>query len=180
VVLTLAISADSFTTSWFSGALHKKLGVSLGFKLPFIFSLGRTFFILSGITAGLYAASVLSDFSYVMGLSLLFILGIKLILESLNFNPEERVILVDNTKTMILLALATSLNSLFIGIGFGIIGIGLLTPGAVTLVSVALFSFAGVTVGRIQGYRPVIRFTGLASGLVILIIVIRLLILNFI
>jgi manganese efflux pump family protein len=180
VVLTLAISADSFTTSWFSGALHKKLGISLGIKLPFVFSVGRTLFMITGVTAGLYLASVLSDYSYMMGLSMLMIPGIKLILESLNFNPEEKVILVDNTKTMILLTLATSVNSLFAGIGLGLIGIGLFMPGVVTLVSVAVLSFAGITTGRIFGYKPTIRFAGLAAGVLMLIIILRLMFLNFI
>ncbi len=170
VVIVLAMAADSFATSWFTGALHKKLSVKLDISLPLMFTAGRTMMLSLGIGAGWYAASLIPDYSFLIGLSLLLVIGIKPVIEALKFNPEEKVILVDDSRTMLLLSLAVSISSFFAGIGLGMAGSGLLVPVIVTAISVLVFSSAGIKAGETFGYKPIVRFSGLITGIVILII----------
>lgn len=178
-VLTLAVIADSFTIAWFSSALHSKLAVKLDAKLPLAFSAARTVFMVIGLGAGMYAAALFPDYSSLTGLFLLSIVGIKLGVESVNFNPEEKVILIDNHKTMVLLAVAGGANTFFAGIALGIAGVSFKTPIIFVLVVTAFLSYAGIKAGKIKGYKPQIKYTGLVSGVLIVAIVIRHLVLHF-
>jgi putative Mn2+ efflux pump MntP len=178
-ILTLAVIADSFTIAWFSSALHNKLAVKLDAKLPLAFSSARTVFMAVGLGAGFYAAALFPDFSSLTGLFLLSIVGIKLGIESVNFNPEEKVILIDNHKTMVLLAIAGSANTFFAGIALGLAGVSIATPLIIVLIVTALLTYAGIKAGKYKGYKPRIKYTGLVSGVVIVAIVIRHLVQHF-
>ncbi len=180
VFIVLAIAADGFATSWFTAALHKKLNEKLDFKFPLFISAGRTLLMTIGILAGFYAGSLMPESNYLIGLSLLTVVGIKSGIEAFNFNPEERVIFVDNNKTMLLLALAGSIGAFITGIGLGVAGCGLIFTIAVTATSTLILSSLGVKAGQTYGYKPEIRFAGLLPGIVIVAIWLRLLTLNFI
>lgn len=178
VIIVFALAADGFTTSWFSGALHKKLSVKLGGGLPVFFSAGRALFMALGIGAGLMATSFMPDHSYKVGMAFLMVIGVKYGIDALKFNPEEKIFLVDDNKTMLLLTLAGSISTFFAGIGLGMAGSGFWLPVAAVALSVFVFSLAGVWAGEKYGYQPKIRFAGLIPGIVILIIWLRLLIFN--
>jgi putative Mn2+ efflux pump MntP len=178
VIIVLALAADGFTTSWFTGALHKKLSVKPGAGLPVFFSAGRTVFMALGIGAGLLAASFMPDHSYRFGMALLLVVGVKYGIDALKFNPEERIFLIDDNKTMLLLTLAGSISTFFAGIGLGMAGSGFWLTVATAALSVFVFSLAGVWAGEKYGYKPKVRFAGLIPGIVILIIWLRLLIFN--
>lgn len=178
VIIVLALAADSFTTSWFTGALHKKLSVKLGAGLPVFFSAGRTLSMALGIGAGLWATSFLPDYNYKVGMALLLVVGLKYGIDALKFNPEEKIFLVDDNKTMLLLTLAGSISAFFAGIGLSMAGSGFWLPVIAAALSVFVFSHAGVWAGENFGYKPKVRFAGLIPGMVMLIIWIRFLILN--
>ncbi len=178
VFIVLAITADSFATSWFTGALHKKLNEKLDIKFPLFISAGRTVLMAVGIAAGFYASSLMPESNYLIGLSLFSVIGIKNGIDAWNFNPEERVIFVDNHKTMMLLAIAGSMGAFITGIGLGLAGCGLLFTLAVAAISTIIFSSLGVKAGKSFGYKPEIRFTGLLPGIVIIVIWLRMLIFN--
>ncbi len=180
VVLAFAMATVSFIISWFSGALHRKLSVNLHAGFPLFLAIGRTLMIALGIVAGLYGASLITEFSFPAGLILLIVIGIKLGIEALNFNPEERVVLIDNRKTMLLLIIAGSINTFFAGMGLGLVGSSFLVPALTTFIAVSLLSFTGIMAGKKYGYKPTLRFAGLIPATVIIIIGLRLLILNLI
>ncbi|MHC1777325.1 MAG: manganese efflux pump MntP family protein [Lentimicrobium sp.] len=178
ILIVLAITADSFATSWFTGALHKKLNEKLDAKFPLFISAGRTVLMAIGIVAGFYAGSLMPGSGYLIGLTLISVIGIKNGIDAWNFNPEERVIFVDNNKTMVLLALAGSIGAFLTGIGLGIAGVGLIFTVAVTAVSTLLFSSSGILAGKFFGYKPEIRFAGFLPGIVVIGIWLRMIILN--
>lgn len=178
VIIVLALAVDSFTTSWFTGALHKKLSVKPGAGLPVFFSAGRTLFMALGIGAGLWATTFLPDQNYKVGMALLLVVGLKYGIDALRFNPEEKIFLVDDNKTMLLLTLAGSISTFFAGIGLGMAESGFWLPVIAIALSVFVFSKAGLWAGEKFGYKPKIRFAGLIPAMVMLIFWIRLLILN--
>jgi len=180
LILSVALAADSFVTSYFSGALHKKLNYRLDFKLPVFLPVVRLLFLISGIVAGQFLSSFLTDYVFMSGLSVLSVVGIKLGFESIRFYPEEKVILIDNYRTTFLITIAGSINTLLAGTGLGILGTGLAIPSLITLPAVVIFSCAGILAGKAFGYRPSVRFFGLISGILILSVTIRLFILNLI
>lgn len=179
-VISLALAADCFVTTWFSGALHKKLGIRLDFKLPVILSSGRVMFLVIGIVAGQFLSSFLTDYIFMTGLSVISIVAIKLGVESLRFYPEEKVILIDNYKTAFLITMAGSFNTLIAGTGLGIFGSGLTMPSLITFFAVACFSIAGILAGKAYGYKPSIRFFALFSGILIFLVMLRLFIFHMV
>lgn len=173
VLISFALASDSIVSSWFSGALHGKLKLKLDSELSIFHAAGRVLFLAGGLSAGSLLTSLLTDFTVLTGLSVLSIVGIKLMVESIRFNPEERVFLLDNYRTKLLVTIAGSINTLFAGMGLGIAGTGLFLPVAVTLPVAAGMSFIGIKAGIRYGYRPVVRYSGLLSGALILFLALR-------
>lgn len=180
VVLALAMATESFILSWFSAALHKRLSVNLETGFPLFLSIGRTLMIVLGIFSGLSSASFIPGYSNLAGLILLSVIGIKIGIEAFNFNPEERVVLIDNRRTMLLLIVAGSINTFFAGMGLGLVGSSFLVPAVTTFIAVIGLSYAGILTGKKYGYKPTLRFAGLIPAIVILIIGLRFMILNLI
>lgn len=178
--ILIALAADCFVTAWHSSALHQKLREPFIFKLPFFFAAGRSAFIMLGIFTGSYLAGFVDEFSDIFGISLLVVLGLKILIESFKFVPEEKVILIENNKTLTILTVAGSINTLFAGIGFGMIGVNFSVPFIATLIIVFVLSFAGMIFGKKKGLKPEIRFVGLFAGIIILVLTIRLIIPYFI
>lgn len=174
IILTIAFAVDCFVVAWHSGAIHQKVHERLSDKLLVFFTTGRTFAMLIGLVSGNFLQIFVPDHSYIFGISLIALMGVKLAIDSLGFVPEEKVILIDSNKTMALLTLAGSFNTFFAGLGFGLAGSEFAVPLIVTAVSVFIFTLAGKISGKRKSLRPEIRIATLIAGLVILALSIRL------
>lgn len=180
ILIIVALITESFATSWYSGAIHSKVSEKPPLSLPPALSIIKTLVFALGLLSGRFSSSVLPWFYTTMAYSLMFIIGLKLITETMRFNPEERIVLVDNNRTLLLLSIAGSFNTLFIGISLGLLGVGILTPVLTLFVGTLILSFISITLGKKLGLRPGIRFAGIAAGCIICIVAIRFFILYFI
>lgn len=180
LIITILLAADCFIIAWHSGAIHQKLGENLTNSLPVFFSAGRATAMLTGIYTGIFLAPFVPDFNYFFGISLIAVIGLKLAIESIRFIPEEKVIFIDNNKTLALLTLAGSMNTFFAGFGLGLTGTDIPVPVLVTAFAVLILAFAGKILGKRKSLKPEIRIIGLFSGIIILALASRLLILYFI
>lgn len=180
ILIIIAIATESFATNWYSGAIHSKLKEKLPYRLPVGMSLIKSLILAIGIYAGSFGALTLPMYYANMAYALMFIIGLKMITQSMRFNPEERIVLVDNTRTLVLLSIAGSFNSFFIGFGLGLLGISVLMPVAITFFATLILSFAALFLGKQYGLRPFVRITGIVSGAIIAVIALRFFILYFI
>jgi putative Mn2+ efflux pump MntP len=176
-ILVAALSAEGFAGSWYTGALHRKLDEPIPVAMPLVLASVRTLVMMAGFLAGAAISPLINDNRIVFGLILIFITGLKISLETFRFNPEEKIILVDNFTTLLLWSVAGSFSVFLAGAGAGLgIAVSYSALAVFFLISV-LGSYAGSGFGSGKGLRPGVRYMVLVSGVVIMIISLRLLIL---
>jgi len=179
VIVMLAVAIDSLVIAWFSEALHRKVAENQVKGWPVYFTLFRLVFVVAGITGGKLFAGLLPDNHFFAGLAIVAVMGLKMGVESFGFREEEKVILIDSIKTLVVLSTASGINTLLVGLGLGLIGTGLYVPVVVTAVSVVVFTSIGSIIGKKAGYKPFIRYFSLVGGLIIVAISLGLLLTNF-
>lgn len=179
-LIIVALITESFATSWYSGAIHVKVAEKPPFTLPPALAVVKSIVFSIGVFSGSLVTGYLPWFYATMAYALMFIIGLKMVTETMKFNPEERIILIDSNKTLILLSLAGSFNTLFIGIGLGLIGTSVLSPVITLFAGTLIGSFTGILLGKKFGLRPGIRYAGIIAGVFIAFVALRFFILYFI
>lgn len=177
ILILIALVTESFSTSWNSGAIHAKLKEQLPVRLPFSLAVIKSVVLALGLFIGMMASGYLPFFT--TPYALVFIIGLKIITESFRFAPEERIVLVDNTKTLLLVSVAGSFNTLFIGLGLGLLGVSILLPVAFNLTATLIASLIALKYGAKKGLTPYTRYAGIAAGIIIAAIALRYFIMYF-
>lgn len=180
IIIIAALITESFATSWYSGAVNGKTGEKPPYSLPLVLAIVKSLVFALGVFSGSFASAVLPWFYTTVAYALMFIIGLKMLFETLRFKPEERIILIDSSRTMWLLSVAGSFNTLFIGISLGLIGAKILNPVLTVFAGTLTAAFIALILGKRFGLRPGIRFAVIAAGLFIAVIAMRFFILYFI
>ena len=126
---------------------------------------------LVGYFLGSFFADVITKYSHWIAFALLAFLGAKMIKES--FESEE---LDDNMgwKTMLVLAVATSIDASAVGVTFAFLDVNILF--AVILIGVTTFAFsaAGVKIGSVFGEKYKSK-AEIAGGIILILIGLKIL-----
>ncbi len=122
---------------------------------------------LIGYALGASFASLVSDYDHWIAFVLLGIIGANMIKEA--FSKEEKSDPDFSFKTMLIMAIATSIDALAIGVSFAFLGVNILTAAIVIGITTFLFSVAGIKIGNLFGcrYKSKSEFIG---GVVLIII----------
>ena len=99
-----------------------------------------------GWLVGAPISSIINPYGYWIVVALFFFIGGKMIYDAVK-GEEEGVSLI-GFKVLTLLAIATSIDALAVGISYGLIGEAILLPSIIIGVVAFAFSFAGVLAGH--------------------------------
>lgn len=161
--LSVALSMDSFTVSITCG-LQKTLTKKRTSVLAFSFAFFQALLPLLGALLGDAFSSIMSKADHWIAFALLFIIGLKMIMDGRNFKLKEKIFDVSSLKVIILLSLATSIDAFIVGISFSMMWTIMQQVIAILAIFIAtfLFSFMGVKMGeRVHFIKPRIAlFTG--------------------
>ena len=179
IFLFLALSLGSFAPAWYTGALHHKLGVRLPYSFILISGISSVVFFIAGYLPAQSAIHYLPDYSCIAGQLIVLIVGIKLIAEAIRFNPEEKIVLIDDRQTSIILSLAKGINYLFIGMGIGLC-YALNFYSFIILFGLEIMAIAsGLMLGNHFGLKRSIRTLFLISGVAVVAAAIRSIVVQF-
>lgn len=176
ILLALAITAESFASSWNSGALHASLGERMPGAAAPILTLVRLAMLLAGVFIGRTISLLLYDYNIQFGLVLIIVTGLKMLMETFRFNHEAKIVLLDNYKTVWLWSFAGSFNVFLIGTGSGLAGFVLYVALILFFISTLAGSYVGMWAGRKNGFRKWIRNVVIIAGILIIVISLRVLI----
>ncbi len=179
IIILLGLITESFATSWYSGAVHAKINEKPPLMLPVALALIKSSVLWLGIFLGNLSSDSIPWFYMTMAWALVFIIGLKMLTESLRFNPEERIVIVDNSKTLLLVSVAGSFNTFFIGISLGVLKISFINPVLITFAGTILLGFFALIFGKKYGLRPIVRYINITSAVLIALIALRFFILYF-
>jgi putative Mn2+ efflux pump MntP len=186
LLIALSLSMDAFAVSVSSAACTKNLKKRYMIRAAFAFGLFQFLMPLAGWFLGYTFSGLIKSFDHWIALALLVFVGGKMLVEvyeewkespnaACPTGEEEKKLDITSKRIVLLLAVATSIDALAVGMSFSLIGQPALQPSAVIgivtfLVCVAGFFF-GKKIGIVLG-----RYAQIAGGIVLIGIGIRILV----
>lgn len=173
VIIAIGVSMDAFAVSICKGLSTRKIRPSNAVTAGLWFGGFQALMPVIGYYLGVSFADFVSGVDHWIAFVLLGIIGGKMIKES--FENESCEISADfSFKSMLPLAVATSIDALAIGVSFAFLGVSIWVPVLLIGVTTGLFSSAGVYIGNRFGcrYKSKSEFIG---GLVLCLMGVRIL-----
>ncbi len=170
-LLALGLAADAFSVSVCKGLSMKKKNYSAGVIIALFFGVFQAIMPLIGYFVGSRFGSFISGFSNWTAFILLGIIGVKMIAETLHSaesNGDTSEFHLD-FKELIVLATATSIDALAVGIVFAAVETNLLI--SVSIIGGVTFALCliGVIIGNKFGSKYE-RKAGIAGGVILILI----------
>ena len=130
-----------------------------------------------GWFAGDRLLRIIEHFDHWVAFGLLAVIGGRMIWESFEMSEEGKACRPDQTqgKRVLILALATSIDALAVGLSLGVVRTGILFPAAIIGVTSFVLTVAGAKLGPVVG-RIVGKRAELAGGLILIGIGVKILV----
>lgn len=173
VVIGISLAMDAFAVSICKGLSMKKMNWKKGIIIALYFGIFQALMPVLGYLLGSSFATLVEKVDHWIAFGLLAIIGINMIKESRDDEEEKRNDDV-GFKTMVVLAIATSIDALAIGVTFTFLKVNLLIAialiGAITFV----ISLLGVLIGNKFGDKLQNK-AELIGGVVLIVIGLKIL-----
>jgi len=148
LLIAIGLAMDCFAVSLAVGTSQNIARSHTAGILALVFGSFQSGMCLAGWAVGAWLIVFISGLDHWVAFFLLTAIGAKMILEGLKAKEERKEIEVLQTVTLLLLAVATSIDSLGIGLSFALLSTDILMPAMVIGLASALFSFMGVMLGN--------------------------------
>ena len=140
--------------------------------MAFLFGLFQGVMPLIGWLVGSSIQSFIAPVDHWIAFAILAFIGLKMIWQSFTISGENRSIDIRKITVLITLAIATSIDALITGVGFGFIRVNILE--AVVIISVITFfvSVIGAKLGEKTTFIPA-KWAEILGGIVLIAIGVR-------
>lgn len=171
-VIAVGLSMDAFAVSICKGLAMKKMNWKNAGLAGLYFGGFQMFMPLVGYLLGTGFRDKITSIDHWIAFVLLAFIGINMIKEA--FSDEEEADSSFDVKTMLILAVATSIDALAVGVTFAFLNVQILP--AVSLIGVTTFvlSAVGVRVGNVFGSRYKSK-AELAGGIILVLMGVKIL-----
>ncbi len=148
VMLGFGLAMDAFSASVTDGIMLQKVKWQNAAKIALFFGFFQFLMPVLGYLAGITFSGVIESYDHWVAFFLLLIIGGKMIFEAIKSGGEE-----ENAKnplgftTLLLLAIATSIDALAVGVTFATIHTPVISSSLVIGVVTFILSFIGVFLG---------------------------------
>ena len=166
-LIAVGLSMDAFAVSVCKGLSVKKAGVKHAALAGLYFGGFQFLMPVIGYLLGFRFESVIETVDHWVAFVLLAFIGGSMIRESFGKNEEMNDDF--SVKTMLLMAVATSIDALAVGITFAFLNVQILPAAGLIGVTTFLLSFVGIYIGNVFGARYKSR-AELAGGVILVLI----------
>ncbi len=173
IILSIALAMDAFAVSISRGVKVKKNILFSCFEAALYFGIFQGVMPVIGYFIGSNFSDVINKIDNYIVFFILMFIGVKMLIEA--FRKEES----EENKSMLLLAVATSIDSLSVGVSFSLLKVNIITSSLLIGIITFIFCFVGVKIGSLFGNKFKNK-AEIFGGIVIIIIAIKCLIENFI
>ncbi len=166
-LLAIGLSMDAFAVSICKGLSVKELKLKHALIVGIYFGGFQGLMPTIGYFAGSWFADMISAYDHWIVFILLALIGGNMIKES--FGEEEEVNDSFGFKTMLLLAIATSIDALAVGVSFAFLQVNIVYAASVIAITTFVCSAIGIKIGNIFGskYKSKAELTG---GVILILI----------
>ncbi|MDD2381237.1 MAG: manganese efflux pump MntP family protein [Mariniphaga sp.] len=147
VLVGIGLSFDSFAVSVSYGVMRQDIRFKQAIPVAFSLAFFQGVFPLIGWIAGTSLKNLISSIDHWVAFGLLFLIGMKMIVEGVNSNETLKGINPYSFRLILSLSVATSIDALVVGLSFGVLKMPILLAviiiGAVTFIASMLGMFFG-------------------------------------
>lgn len=152
LLIAIGLAMDAFAVSIARGIALKKLRVHHALIIAAFFGLFQALMPVLGWLAGLGLKDFISEIDHWIAFGLLSLIGINMILESRRLEKAEEPIKGLSLQVLFVLAVATSIDALAVGLSFAFLKISIATPALIIGAITFGLSFSGVYIGNRIGH----------------------------
>jgi putative Mn2+ efflux pump MntP len=152
LVIALGLSADCFAVA-LSSSISQKTSSSLRlWRLPLLFGVFQSLMAMLGWLAGWSIVDFISGFDHWVAFGLLVFIGGRMIWQSFREHDEEKSRKdLASWFILLVLAVATSIDSLAVGLSFAFLDINIAMASATIGVTAFVITFVGLFLGKKVG-----------------------------
>ncbi len=174
-LLALSMAMDAFAVCLGVGTQAQHSSKRQTFRLSFHFGLFQFVMPIIGWFAGMKIVRFISGYDHWVAFGLLAFVGVRMIRSGLDPSPEADKGDPSRGWSLVLLAVATSIDALAVGFSLGLVGVTIWYPAAVIGVVTGLVSWLGLRLGHRLGVKFGKR-TEMAGGSLLVLIGLRILV----
>lgn len=172
LLIAVGLALDAFAVSLGAGTTRFVNGPRPVFRLSFHFGLFQALMPVIGWLAGSSVERYIAPFDHWVAFALLAFVGARMIRSGLDPNGEPRAADPSRGGTLIMLAVATSIDALAIGLSLAVLRVDIIYPAVVIGLVAAGLSLVGLMTGNRLG-RTFGKRMEVAGGLVLIAIGLR-------
>ena len=183
LAISVALSMDAFSVSICKGLATKQFSFKTALLCGLWFGGFQALMPLIGYFLGAQFEHLITAFDHWIAFGLLLVIGVNMIREALSEeestdNGQQTTVECASNctgfKTMLMMAIATSIDALAVGVSFAFLKVNIWFSVLVIGITTFLFSFAGVRIGNIFGsrYSKIAEITG---GVILIILGVKIL-----
>ncbi|MDD5582118.1 MAG: manganese efflux pump MntP family protein [Candidatus Marinimicrobia bacterium] len=151
--IAVGLAMDALAVSVSAGLRLVKRNFSKALKMATVFGIFQAGMPIIGYHATTAFRTYIKNVDHWIAFGLLLGIGLKMIWEAFHSSFQCKKIDYFETRTLLLLAIATSIDALAVGISFALLDIQLFTAVLMIGITTFLISFSGVLVGFRLGYH---------------------------
>ncbi|MBP7462200.1 MAG: manganese efflux pump [Candidatus Delongbacteria bacterium] len=148
LLIAVGLSMDAFAVSISCGLTIQCLHLRHAFRIAFFFGFFQAVMPILGWLAGQSLLAALQDYDHWLAFILLGWVGGKMIHESFRAKTCEPAADPLRLKNLLLLAVATSIDALAVGLSLSLIRVSILTPALIIGMVTFVISLGGVYIGE--------------------------------
>ena len=155
LALAVALAMDAFAVALIVGLTLKAFTKRHVFRLSFHFGLFQGLMPTVGWVAGFAVHRYIAEFDHWIAFGLLAFVGGRMIRGAFSGGDQAPETARDPTSgwSLVFLSIATSIDALAVGLSLGVIGSTILMPVLIIGIVAAMFTIAGMFLGRQIGLR---------------------------
>ncbi|OON95896.1 MAG: hypothetical protein ATN32_06845 [Candidatus Epulonipiscium fishelsonii] len=148
-MLAVGVSMDAFAVSICRGVKLKSTKVYYSLEAGMYFGGFQALMPVIGYFVGDKLSGVMQRFDHWIAFILLGIMGIKMLKEAFDNSDEE----TENNQSMLILAIATSIDALAVGLSLALLKINVITAALFIGIVTFIFSVMGIQIGARFGEK---------------------------
>ena len=174
-LIAVGLSMDAFSVSVCKGLTTKRFSWRMALVCGLWFGFFQALMPTIGYFLGAQFQEMIEAYDHWIAFGLLFLIGTNMIREAIWGKKEEGESSGSlDFKTMFLLAIATSIDALAVGVSFACIQVKLWSSVAIIGITTFLFSISGVKIGHLFGSKYE-KSAGIIGGIILILIGLKIL-----
>lgn len=174
LLIGIGLSMDAFSVSICKGLTTKQFSWKMALTCGLWFGFFQALMPLIGFFLGAQFEQYITAVDHWIAFGLLFLIGANMIREALSKKEEQTKDSSLGFKTMLLLAIATSIDALAVGISFACIQVKIWSSILIIGITTFLFSIIGVKIGNVFGSKFE-KSAGIIGGIILILIGLKIL-----